>query len=183
MYYKTANIQTVYGGRTGVVSSWSEASKTGTTDPIQGLNGWNTVTDCVKMLGIENPYGNVSKWIDGIVFSKTKVYMFRLPQNYSDSTIGANSFGVARPNISGFITALKPGTTVATKSFVYPSAVGGSADTYVGDKAYYSDTGTVLFVGGDWSYASDAGLWSLRGVSTASYSYTSIGARLSFRPL
>ena len=182
-YYKTANIQTVYGGRTSAVSSWSSASATGTTDPIEGLNGWNTTTDCVKMLGIENPYGNVNKWIDGIVFSKTNVYMFRLPHNYSDSTTGANSFGVARPNSSDFITALKPGTTVATKSYVYPSAVGGSADTYVGDKAFYSDTGTVLYVGGSWGYTSLAGLWYLGGGFVASDSDAAVGARLSFRPL
>lgn len=182
-YYKTANIQTVYGGRTSAVSSWSSASATGTTDPIQGLNGWNTVTDCVKMLGIENPYGNVNKWIDGIVFSKTNVYMFRLPHNYSDSTTGANSFGVARPSSNGFITALKPGTTAATKSFVYPSAVGGDANSYLGDQAYYLDTGTVLCVGGYWSYASFAGLWCLYGNAVASSSDTFIGARLSFRPL
>ena len=135
------------------------------------------------MLGIENPYGNVNKWIDGIVFSKTNVYMFRLPHNYSDSTTGANSFGVARPSSSGFITALKPGTTAATKSFVYPSAVGGDANSYLGDQAYYSDTGTVLFVGGAWRSASNAGLWSLGGGDGASASNTGIGARLSFRPL
>ena len=182
-YYKTANIQTVYGGRTGAGSSWSEASKTGTTDPIQGLNGWNTVTDCVKMLGIENPYGNVSEWCDGIVFSKTKVYMFRLPQNYSDSTTGANSFAYARPSTSGFISAFKPGNTAATKSYVFPTEASGSASTFVGDQAYYSETGTVLYVGGSWSSSSDAGLWYLSGCYEASSSYAYIGARLSFRPL
>ena len=181
-YYKTANIQTVYGGRTGAVSSWSSASATGTTDPIEGLNGWNTTTDCVKMLGIENPYGNVSEWCDGIVFSKTKVYMFRLPHNYSDSTTGANSFAYARPSTSGFISAFKPGNTAATKSYVFPTEASGSASTFVGDQAYYSETGTVLCVGGSWGCTSNAGLWYLRG-RDASYSDASVGARLSFRPL
>jgi len=181
-YYKTANIQTVYGGRTGAVSSWSSASATGTTDPIEGLNGWNTTTDCVKMLGIENPYGNVSEWCDGIVFSKTKVHMFRLPHNYSDSTTGANSFAYARPSTSGFISAFKPGNTAATKSYVFPTEASGSASMFVGDQAYYSETGTVLYVGGAWGYASAAGLWCLYGYA-ASTSLASLGARLSFRPL
>lgn len=182
-YYKTANIQTVYGGRTGAVSSWSSASATGTTDPIEGLNGWNTTTDCVKMLGIENPYGNVFKWVDGVVFSDTKVYMFRLPHNYSDSTTGANSFAYARPSESGYISALKPGNTAATKSFVYPTAIDGEATTYVGDRCTYNSTGTVLYVGGSWSNTSLAGLWCLSGNFGASDSNTNIGARLSFRPL
>ena len=182
-YYKTANIQTVYGGRTGAVSSWSSASATGTTDPIEGLNGWNTTTDCVKMLGIENPYGNVNKWIDGVVFSSNSVYMFRLPHNYSDSTTGANSFGYSLSGITSgnFISALKPGTTAATKSYVYPTAASGTADTYVGDKIYTG--GTVLAVGGYWSSPSYAGLWYLNGNYTASDTYYYVGARLSFRPL
>ena len=182
-YYKTANIQTVYGGRTGAVSSWSSAASTGSTDPIEGLNGWNTTTDCVKMLGIENPYGNVSKWVDGISFSNSNVYMFRLPHLYADTTTGANSFGYARPTSSGFISALKPGSTLATKGYVYPVAVNGAENTYIGDQCYYNNSGTVLYVGGDWHYGSDAGLWYLYGSSPASFSDVDIGARLSFRPL
>lgn len=181
-YYKTANIQTVYGGRTGAVSSWTSISATGTTDPIEGLNGWNTTTDCVKMLGIENPYGNQTEWCDGIVFSKTNVYMFRLPHNYSDSTIGANSFAYARPSTSGFISAFKPGNTAATKSYVFPTEASGSASTFVGDQAYYTEAGTALCLGGSLN-TSSAGLWCLFGGYDASVSLMNIGARLSFRPL
>ncbi len=182
-YYKTANIQTVYGGRTGSVSSWSSAATTGSTDPINCLNGWNTTTDCVKMLGIENPYGNISKWVDGIYFSSGNVYTYRLPQLYADSSTGANNIGFSRPTSSGFISALKPGTTDATKSYVFASTVSGSASTYVGDQCYYSSSGTVLYVGGIWSSTSNAGLWSLSGNNTAGSSGTHIGARLSYRPL
>ena len=182
MYYKTANIQTVYGGRTGVVSSWSEASKTGTTDSIQGLNGWNTVTDCVKMLGIENPYGNVFKLIDGIVFSNTDVYMFSSPQNYSESITGANNFDYSLIVKSGFISALKSGNTAATKSFVFPSAFGGNLKYFLGDYYFYEDSGSALYVGGNWNNKSNAGLWSFE-ICSANLFDPYFGSRLAFRPV
>lgn len=183
MYYGTANIQTVYGGRTSSVSSWSSASVTGTCDGVDGMNGWNTSTDCVKMLGIENPFGNIHKWIDGIYFSGSTVYYQRYPQNFADSTANANTLGFSRPTSSGYVSALKHGTTDATKSGVYASAASGSASTYYGDYSWYNSSGTVLYVGGYWSSPSTAGLWYLDGNSSASHSVSYIGARLSYRPL
>lgn len=183
MYYGTANIQTVYGGRTSSVSSRSSASVTGTCDGVAGLNGWNTGTDCVKMLGIENPFGNVHKWVDGVYFSGTTIYAHRFPQYFAEGTSNAASLGFSRPTSSGYVSALKHGTTDATKSGVYASAASGSASTYYGDYSWYNSSGTVLCVGGRWNDTSVAGLWCLVGYYSASGSNSSIGARLSYRPL
>lgn len=183
MYYRTANIQTVYGGRTGSVSSWSSASVTGTCDGVNGMNGWNASTDCVKMLGIENPYGNIWKWVDGIYFFSSEIYYHRMPQNYADSTTAASKLSFSRPTSSGYVSALRPGTTAATQSCVYASAASGSASTYYGDYSWYSSSGVVLNVGGTWYDASLAGLWCLGGNGSASGAYSDVGARLSYRPL
>ena len=185
LYYKTANIQTVFGGRTGsgTTSNWSGASVTGTCDNLTGMNGWNTLTDCVKMLGIENPYGNVFKWIDGVYFSGSTIYAHRLPQDYADSATNASSLGFARPTTFTYISALKSGTSTAVQSYVYSAVNSGSATTYVGDYNYYSSSGVVLYAGGSWSSASNAGLWYLNGGNAASSSASGIGARLSYRPL
>lgn len=181
MYYGTANIQTVYGGRTSSVSSWSSASVTGTCDGVDGMNGWNTSTDCVKMLGIENPFGNIDKWIDGIYFSDSTVYYQKLPTDFSDSTTAGATLGFSRSTSSGYVSALKHGTSDNTKSCVYASAASGSASTYYGDYSYTG--GEVLGVGGFWNYAFGSGLWDLRGAFAASTSGAFIGARLSYRPL
>lgn len=185
MYYHTANIQTVYGGRTGKgsVSSWSNASTTGTCDSVVGLNGWNTATDCVKMLGVENPYGNVNKWIDGIFFSSSTIYYQRYPQNFADSTANASNIGFSRSVSKGFISALRPGTTTSTQSCVYCSAGNASETTYIGDYCFHNSSGAVLCVGSAWGGGSRAGLWCLDGGNSASYSYSSIGARLAKRPI
>lgn len=183
LYYKTANIQTVWGGRTGSVQSWSAASVTGTCNGVNGKNGWNLTTDCVKMLGIENPYGNISKWVDGVCFSESTIYAHRMPQSFADTTTGGVALGFSRPTSSGYISALKKGTAAATKSYVYASAASGSATSYVGDRCYYNETGVVLYAGGSWGGTSSAGLWYLVGSDGASFSTSYIGARLSYRPL
>lgn len=183
MYYRTANIQTVYGGRTGSVSTWSGASVTGTCDGVTGLNGWNTGTDCVKMLGIENPFGNINKWVDGVYFSGSTIYAHRFPQYFAESTSNAASLGFSRPTSNGYISAMKHGTSVSTRSYAYASAVSGSSSTYYGDYCWYGSSGVVLSVGGRWDGTAYAGLWNLSGNYSASYSGSSIGARLSYRPL
>ena len=185
MFFQTTNIQKVYGGRTGsgTVTSWSAASVTGTTDGVDGLNGWNVTTDCVKLLGVENPFGNVYKWVDGVYFSGATIYAHRFPQQFNDGTTNGTALGFERPTSNGYITALKKGTANKTRSYAYAAATGGDAGQYCGDYTWYSSTGTVLCAGGRWSNGGDAGLWYLGGNSVASYSNSSIGARLSYRPL
>lgn len=185
MFYRTANIQKVYGGRTGsgTVKSWSDASVTGTCDGITGMNGWNTSTDCVKMLGIENPYGNVNKWVDGVRFSGATIYVHRFPQQYTDDTSNAKTLQFNRPTSSGYVIYLKSGNTSDIQSFAYVSDATGASIAYYGDKSSYSSNGTVLCAGGRWSSTSVAGLWSLSGDYSASRSDPYSGARLSYRPL
>lgn len=184
MYYHTANIQTVYDGRTNCdsTSNWSDASTTGTCDSVVGFNGWNTATDCVKMLGIENPYGNVWKWIDGIYFSESTIYYQRYPQDFAESTANSYDIGLSRLTNSGLISALRPGATTTTQSCVYCSATNGSMTTYVGDYYYCYSSVVVLGVGGYWDNGPYAGLWYLGSVS-ATYSGSSIGARLAKRDI
>lgn len=185
MFYRTANIQKVYGGRTGsgTVKPWLNASVTGTCDGITGMNGWNTSTDCVKMLGIENPYGNVNKWVDGVWFSGATIYIHRFPQQYTDGTSNAKTLQFNRPTSDGYVKYLKSGNTSDIQSFAYVSDATGSSSAYYGDNSYYRGAETVLCAGGRWSSTSVAGLWTLFGNYSASRSDPYSGARLSYRPL
>ena len=181
MYYRTSNIQSVYAGRTATTNT--SASDTGSTDGVTGLNGWNTSTTCVKMLGVENPYGNVQKWCDGIYFSETTSYIHRYPTQYADSTTNGTLIGFYRPSSSGYILSLRKGTSASTQSAVYCSNISGSSSTYVGDYNYYSSSGTVLSVGGAWDNGAEAGLWDLGGSANASLALAGFGGRLCRRPM
>lgn len=181
MFYRTPNIQKVYGGRTGegTVTTWEDPTVTGTCDGVTGMNGWNVSTDCVKMLGIENPYGNMNKWCDGVNFSGQKIYAQRYPQKYGSN---GNAMGFNRPSKGGYVKYLKHGTTDKTRSYMFVSEIGASASTYCGDYTSRPD-GSVLSVGGTSYNVYMAGLWFLNGYDSASAKYKDIGARLSYRPI
>lgn len=179
MFFRTSNIQTVYAGRTNSNS----ANATGSTNGVTGLNGWNTSTYCVKMLGVENPYGNVYKWCDGVRFSDTTIYVQRNSSEYSDSA-GGTAAGFSRPSTNNWIAYLRQGQSDATKSVAYAENVNGaSASLYVGDYCYYHSSGAALYVGGAWGDGSRAGLWYLYGDYTTSYAYSYLGGRLCHKPL
>lgn len=176
--YRTSNIQSVYAGRT----SFSAATLTGDTDLITGLDGWNTASGAVKMNGVENPYGNIYKWVDGIFFSNTLIYVHRLPTQFADSTTGALNLNILRSSVErGYTKYLKSGATLDTRGYAFCTDSSGSNSTYYAD-SYYSSSGTVLSVGGYWPSGTSAGLWSLSGRLDASGSYTHVGSRLSYRP-
>ena len=181
MYYRTSNIQSVYAGRTATTNT--SASDTGSTDGVTGLNGWNTSTTCVKMLGVENPYGNTIKWCDGIFFSSSTMYIHRYPTQYSDSTTNGTTMGYTWPTSDeGFVQYLRQGTANATKSAVYCSTVTSTSGGYMADYYYCPANSTVLCAGGTWSAGSYTGLWYLYG-RPASYNNTIISGRLCRRPL
>lgn len=180
LYYRTANIQTVYVGRT----SASSTSNTGSTDGVAGLNGWNTSTFCVKMLGVENPYGNINVWCDGIFFSSKTVYIHRYPTQYADSTTNGITMGYTRPSTSNvYVQSLRQGTSNTTKSAVFCSETTSTSGSYTSDAYYYSSSGGVLDVGGNWGNGINAGLWSLAGYIATSSASAQIGGRLCRRPM
>ena len=188
MYYQTTNIQSVYAGCSEY--DWSDgAQATGTTDGVNGLNGWNTASTCVKMLGIENPYGNVYQWVDGFYTHEGTIYAQRYAHLYSDSIENATALGFLPPADNAYLTtAFKHGTSDATKSYMFASngVLLESEDQfnqYCGDPFYVSSTDDcVLFVGGSWSNGSICGLWCAVAVVPSGYG-SDAGARLSYRPL
>lgn len=190
MYYQTTNIQKVWGGRTGAVQRWSSASITGTCDGVAGLDGWNTATNCTKMLGIECPYDNIFKWVDGFWAINGALYAQRYPKDYGTQN-NIIDIGFAPPRDSEYLaTALKNGTTSQTRSYVFIGAgtneVGEEPfNQYMGDVYYvltYSD-GCVPVVGGVWGYSLYCGLWFAVVNSSVSRSASSVGGRLALRPL
>ena len=131
------------------------------------------------MLGIENPYGNVQQWCDGVNFTNGTIYAQRYPQNYGSN---GNDMGFNKPSAQGYIKYFKNGTTDKTRSYMYDSETGGSTDTYCGDYDWNGGD-SVLCVGGSWGNGSNAGLWFLNDLYVETQAYEFIGARLSYRPL
>lgn len=191
--FATTNSQSIMKGWTD--SSNSAALVTGHTDNIKTASGsWNSnhtegCTICnsdgkhaCKYRGIENLWGNVWTWVDGITFSGEKVYVCTDPTKYvSESQAQPYNYVGDRPTSGGYAKSIEYFDKYPLLGFT--KTTGGSESTYYCDYYYYSSAGTVLLVGGAWYVGASAGLWRWFGSVTASDADSSVGGRLCYKPL
>jgi hypothetical protein len=134
----------------------------------------------VQYRWIEDPWGNVREWCDGIYFSSSNVYCINNPANFSDTT-GGTKVGT-RPTTDGYISDWSIPTATGFEYALYPSAVSGGEQTYIADNCYYNSSGVTLNVGGGYAQSQYFGMFCLYGHYTASNSYGYLGARLMYLP-
>lgn len=134
----------------------------------------------VQYRHIENPWGNVYEWIDGINFSGNGVYICTDISKYADDTVTNYTYVGAKTQSSGYISMTGYSSTYPW-SF-YPTSTSGSETTYIPDYFYSGGGWRVLAVGGDWYHGSHAGLFYFNAGDGSSYSSSNVGARLLFVP-
>lgn len=165
----------------GIVND-TAAHKTGETDAMVYHTGRANSGDnaAVQYRWIENPWGNVFEWIDGINVNNRVPYICTEPESYADDTTSNyTSSGITLPN-SGWIKGLG-------FSSVFPWALlpdttgGGSATTYIPDYINSSAGWSVVDVSGCCTNASIAGLFFFDASQSSGISSQYIGARLQFR--
>lgn len=159
----------------GFVDGNSAATTTGQTD-ARGMN-WGETTGKYqsKCLGIEDLWGNVYEWIDGIYYSSTRnILTVIYNKNMNDTGSGYQDNGQgALSNIGNYMS--RPQGTTET-GFV-AKEVSGSASTYFCDYASL-DTSCIAYAGGYYGKTDNAGVFLLYVSISASYSGASIGGRL-----
>lgn len=164
-------------------SSGSSAISSGSTDGMTYHTGRGYGTDgatAVQYRHIENPWGNVFDWVDGVNFNGSTVYVCTDPAKYADDTSAGYTNAGTRASSGGYISALGVSTTAPWA--IYPSSAGGSETTYIPDYSWTSSGWLALYVGGNWGYGSRVGLFYFNGDYGSSSSANSIGARLLFVP-
>lgn len=124
----------VFPGRTGGGAEEVNAPAiTGTCDGLENPNnsnlpasGWNLYTNSVKILGVEDPYGNCWEWIDGVNFNTSSGITYggiqRFPNNFSDITSSSpflSKSGIMRPEDNGFVRYLQTESAVVSASTTY----------------------------------------------------------------
>ena len=167
----------------GYVDSNSSAINSGGTDSMTYHTGRASGTDgktAVQYRHIENPWGNIFEWIDGVNFSAGTVYVCTTPENYADDTSTNYTNVGTKVQSDGYIKALGMSSNMPWAFF--PSEVGGSETTYIPDYANYYSGWRVLLVGGGWSSGGNAGLFYFGAGSSSSGSSSYVGARLLFHP-
>ena len=178
----TTDSQSIMKGYTA--GSNIAALTTGHTDDVKTASGSPTSntagTYACKYRGIENPWGNLYKWCDGINFSGSKVYICLDPEKYeSDKYKSPYVYMGDRKMSHGYISRIDYFDKFPLLG--YTSEFSGSGTTYYSD--YGGDYGTVLFFGGSWGVVGNAGLWFwYSGTNSLGWSSV-IGGRLCYKPL
>ena len=131
--------------------------------------------------GIENIYGNIWKWVDGINI-KADRNPWIANHGFASDTFASPyvNTGLTLGAMDGYVIDISsgPGLNYGFLS----SGVGGSASTYLCDYYYQAPGNKAALFGGSWNFASLAGAfnWALNNV--ASNVHSSFGARLSYTP-
>ena len=176
----TTNCQSIMYGyannNDAVISTGAtDTVATPTGSPISNTDGKHAC----KYRGIENPWGNIWKWCDGISFSGNSVYVCTEPTGYSaGKTSGLYEYYGTRASSNGFVKTvapLKEGSLIQ-----YITAVGADESSYYCDRSWQG--GTVLNCSGKWNNGTRAGLWYWDSDNTASTSGIDIGGRLCYKP-
>ena len=158
----------------------SAAQTTGATN-TSGLNYGNTSsqTDRMKLFGIEDFWGNIWQWMDGLSTDASRKYVVtHLPVNFDDATSGTAhttyDSGITA-DLGNYITTVQ-GTTDC--GFAAKTTT-GSSTTYWADYASVWASCVALF-GGDWDGGARAGVFRLSVDDAASFSGSAVASRLMY---
>ena len=167
------------GKYTGVDSIDSQLAENG-TGVGSGINGKTPVT----WRGIENPYGNIWKFIIGCNFKSGGV--FRTIKRDGSGTLagtmaeGSYEAGSGVPQVGGYISGLLEDELGGMA--VMPSKADGSSSTYLCDYWYAPTGDRILLAGGAWPSGRLAGPGFRSAYDAVSGSARYYGARVEFRP-
>lgn len=130
--------------------------------------------------GIENFYGNIFQWIDGVLINDYQPYIC-LDRTKFASTVTADYLELSYTNAtsSGYASAL--GNDERCPQARFPTSVtGGANNKYYCDYYYQNTSLRACSFGGSWGNGASAGPFSLDCSNAPSNSNIRIGSRLSW---
>ena len=176
LMFRGLNSQTLLGR--GNVNT-SAAKATGTMNTRGMYWGDQGSSNGVKFCGIENPWGNIWKFCDGLGVNSGNKIVYKTGPSYADALTNYLDTGITR-GTSNYVSQM----TVGNGMGKIASQLSGAETTFYSDYWWFNATaGTYICrVGGDWAHTSQAGLFAVALNTAASNSHTSIGASLSYIP-
>lgn len=155
---------------------------TGATDNVAASSGsiisnTNRKYPC-KYRGIENPWGNIFQWVDGVNIKEYQAYICTDRAAYTDKQYEDEYIALNYTNASSYGYLKERGYDERYPWARLTETVGGSSSTYYCDY-YYGTTGERgLCFGGDFTGVNMGGVWFFHANSGASYAGIFIGSRL-----
>jgi hypothetical protein len=164
----------------GIVSA-SAASKTGITTGSTTSGTKNNQTTPVNYRGIENFWGNIWNWIDGLNLNNRIPYVCNTFNFVDDTSTDYTQIAFSVPSSTTYVSAL--GYDSNNDWIMLPSeASGANENSAIGDYVWSNIGWRVANLGGSWGDGSSAGsfYWALYNGSSGRT--TNIGSRIMFIP-
>lgn len=159
---------------------WSTGQKVGHCDSLGMKSGClaNDGKHAIIYRGIENIFGNVWQFVDGINIKDYHSYVCTNPDEYVSDVFETpyKELGYVNANTNGYAMAL--GYDKENPLFALTTEVGGGSSTYITDYYYQNLGNRIALVGGNYYNGTYAGLWSWNMGDTSSNASYDIGARL-----
>ena len=159
------------------------AQKEGGCDSLGMKSGClaNDSQHAVIYRGIENIFGNVFNWIDGLNIQEYQAYICRNPEEYTSDKFDGSYIKLGYMNCQERDMYIKKlGFDEKNPDIALPIEIGGGAGSSSGmcDFYYSSEGNRVALVGGSFTYGAYAGLWYWLCYGSSTNSYLLCGARL-----
>lgn len=163
---------------TGHTSSLGNASGEVVLSSLENGATGASETYPMSYRGIENLYGNIWKFTDGIILVDNGVYLEDDISNFNDSFTGYAFYSFIVNTSNGYISDYE--SQNGLQSTFIPSKSTGGSTTYASDYYYAHNSGdeNTMLSGGRWFGGSDTGTFTTYGAAAAPYSARAVGARL-----
>lgn len=128
--------------------------------------------------GVEDIFGHIFQWIDGLNINNYQTYICYDPTKYVDNSFSGNyqKLGYVNYSSDGYVSKL--GYDLNHPLISMPTQASGSDSTYMCDYYWRNSGQRVVCVGGFYGNGTNVGLWCWSCVYSSSYTYSYIGARL-----
>ncbi len=161
-------------------SSHTAPVNSGQCDVLGMKSGSRDGTDNTSMIyrGIEDIFGNIWQFVDGINIRERKAYICYNPDKYAVDKFndGYTPLGYTNDDVTGYVSKL--GYDSNNPLIALPTEATGSSDTNMCDNYWQSEGDRIALVGGHWYHASQAGLWCWSMTEPSSSAWAGHGARL-----
>jgi hypothetical protein len=165
-------------------TGWKSGFSSGITAKSGSLTSNSTGKYPCMYRGIENPFGSVYQFVDGVNINEYQAWVCPTPSSYA-SNLFANPYeqlSYVNINADNYVVAMGFDTSCPYANFP-TNVTGGNSSTYYSDY-YYKNTGQrIAIFGGAWNNGSSAGLFAWDLDDASSYTHVSLGGRLLKRPL
>jgi hypothetical protein len=163
--------------RAVIQTGWSlrSGNSTANVNPGTGIVG-----GYLSYRGIENQYGQIWKWVDGVNYNDGRVYLSNDPAGFADDIATGGGYfdtGLNQPTANGYIRSIHD----SPYGFIVKSSTGGSASTYIPDQYFYAAGWRVARSGGRVDSGDAAGFAALSANLASSSRDALVGGRVCFR--